>query len=441
VSSSTKSLPSPKENLFSFATAVGAYILLFLFLYSTLFFFGFINLLPNETNLLKWDAGYYFSIKENGYIHFWFQSSNSAFFPLFPYTWRLLHVNSLGISLINLLVFFTALWFLFREFSFSRMQMLICVSVPSSIFFFLPYTESFFFLFSSLLLAGLSRNNTKLILISLFLCSVTRATTLFFIPAILVMEFFSEREFVTWQKIKNVALYIFAALAGLFTVVLIQFAQTGVWFAFARQQVKYWGHRFSWPAIPFCTFGEDKIIWLDGLALFFGLLAFVCLLIFLIRYLRKSDHPLLRNRAFWFSAMYLFMTTVYSLFFNRHTVSGTTTLISINRYLFSTAFFFVFLHELWRSVQLNRRTTGIFATVLLLTAFLLGLGMALPFLKEYSSYHRTTFFFIGFACYAALYLLVLHKRYSAYAGTVLFSINVLLSVYVFTLFIAEKWVA
>jgi hypothetical protein len=435
------SISNQKESLLSFLTAAGAYIFLFLFLYSTLFFLGFITSIPDDKNIIRWDANWYESIKNTGYYHFWFQSSNSAFFPFFPYAWRLFHVGPIGISLINLFVFFTGAYILFRQFSFSRLQLLICISIPSSIFFLLPYTESFFFLFSALLLSGLHRNNTRLILLSLFLCSVTRATTLFFVPAIIVMELFAEKKLITAQKLKNIFYYCLAALAGLFTVVLIQFAQTGVWFAFAKMQVKFWRHRFSWPRIPFCSFGDDKIIWLDGLALFFGLLASACLLIFFIRYLRKSSHPLLQNKAFWFSATYLFMTTVYSLFFNEHNPSGATSIMSINRYLFSTAFFFVFLHSLFLTFSLNIKTTGVFILTLLLTCLLLGLGMPLAFLKEYQSYHRTTFFFLAFSFYLALYLLVLRKECSAYAGTVLFTVNVLLSVYLLFLFITEKWVA
>jgi hypothetical protein len=430
---------SHKQQLPAFASAAAAYILFFVFIYASLFFFGFITEVPNTNNIVRWDAGYYQSIKDSGYQYFWFLSSNSAFFPFFSYVWRLFHVGAIGISIINLFVFFTGAYLLFREFSFSRLQLLICVSVPSGIFFFLPYSESFFFLFSALLLLGLNRNNKRLILLSLFFCSLTRATTMFFLPAIIVMELFAEQPFITRKKILRTLYYSFAALAGLFTVVLIQYIQTGVWFAFAKMQAKYWKHHFSWPHLPFSS--VDKIIWLDGIALFFGIVATVLLLIFFIRYVRRNDHPLLKEKAFWFSTTYLFMTIVYSLFFNQHNEAGATSLISLNRYLFSTAFFFIFLRGLFGYLTLNKKTIAIFISLLIVTSILLGLGRPLSFLKEYHSYHRATFFFLGFAFYLGLCLLVLHERYKTYAGAVLFSVNVLLSVFLLFLFIQQKWVA
>jgi hypothetical protein len=424
-----------------FLFAVGIYVFAFTFIYAVLYFLGLINILPDKDNIVKWDAGWYGTIKDNGYQYKWYQASNSAFFPLFPYAWKLLHVKAIGICLVNFIVYLTGAFLLYVNLGIRRVHLLCYMAIPSAIFFFLPFSEALFFLFSSILLVGLFKGNIKMILVGLLLCSITRATAMFFVPAIIVMEVFNSEKLFSKQSLKNIALYSFVSLLGLMLVVLFQYSQTETWFAFAKQQFKFWHHHFSWPSAPFVSYGEDKIIWADGLALFFGLLATSLLLAYTVKFFLKKADGLMKNKAFWFSATYLFMVTVYSLFFNEKNVFGNTSLVSMNRYLFSTAFFLCFIGILLKEVQLNKTSVLFYVGVLLLTLVLLGIGMPLPFLKEYTSYHRATIFFVAFGSYLLLYLFLKHKSLGTHVGVFLFTINILLSVYLLTLYMKGLWVA
>ncbi len=73
------------------------------FLYATLM----VPAIPNETNLISWDAGYYRDIANTGYDVHDGNLSRLAFFPLFPLVWEIAHVGVWGIVVINILFFAT----------------------------------------------------------------------------------------------------------------------------------------------------------------------------------------------------------------------------------------------------------------------------------------------------------------------------------------------
>ena len=77
------------------------YFSLFIVLYVILCLIGLIEYFPNNVNLVSWDAVWYNGIKDNGYYYDPSRQSSVAFFPLFPYLWRLIGVNAVGISFFN----------------------------------------------------------------------------------------------------------------------------------------------------------------------------------------------------------------------------------------------------------------------------------------------------------------------------------------------------
>lgn len=416
------------------------YIVAFSFLYLCFYFLGYIDALPCEENIINWDAGYYDFIKQSGYIHHWYQASDTAFFPLFPYVWRVLHIGGLGICAFNFFVFFAGLYILHKAFQIRSLYALCFISMPSAIFFFLPYTEAFFFFFSSLILAGLHKNNRSWVIAGLFFCSLTRGTSMFFLPAILFTEIAGADDL--RRAIKDAFYYALATLAGLAVVVLIQYAQTYEWFAFARQQTKFWGHKFNWPHLPFVTYQEGKIIWLDGLALFFGMLAITILLLFAIKFCFSSKDPVLRQKPFWFSVVYLSAVTLYSIFFNPRSDGGFTELVSINRYLFATAFFLLFFTESLKIFSANLKTAAVYFSIGLLAWFSLGVGGATtPLTALFASWHGAIIFCAGLSLYTFLFYFLLNRRYASHLATALFCFNLALSVHVLSLFIHIQWVA
>jgi hypothetical protein len=429
-------------NFKSFLIIPLIHVSLFVLFYLIFSFFGIITEFPTNDSILRWDASWYNSIMKNGYQYFWYEASNSAFFPLFPYLWKLLHVNAIWISLINYLICLFGLYLLFKHFEIEKKIILVFLAIPSSIFFFLPYTESLFLLCTSIFLVGLKNDNLKWIVVGIFLSSLTRATAMFFIPSIIIMEVFFANQLMDKKVWKNILLYSLVSLIGLFVVVLFQYALTAEWFAFAKQQVKFWHHRFSLPGIPFVTYGGSSILWLDALALNFGFIASLLLVVFGVRFLLKKSIFNFKDKPFWFSATYAFMVTVYCIFFDHKSYEGGTELVSLNRYLLSTSFFLVFLNGLIQRISYSFKNGLILFSIILFSSILLGLGRSLLFLDAlYQNYHRSTIFFIVIMLYFFMYYFLMHPRYKREVSVMLLCINLILSVIVYHLFIQNNWVA
>ena len=429
-------------NLKSFLTIPLIHFFVFILLYLFFSFFGLVKEFPNAENIIRWDASWYSSIAKNGYQYFWYEASNSAFFPLFPYLWKIIHVDSLGISIVNYLMCMSGLYLLYKYFEIEKKILLIYISLPSCIFFFLPFSESLFFLCTSVFLIGLKNNNQKWILIGLFLSSLTRATALFFIPSIIIMELFFADQFFSKSAWKNILYYSIISIVALLLVVLFQYSLTGEWFAFAKQQVRYWHHHFSIPGLPFVTFGGDSIIWLDGIALSFGLLATFLLLVFGIRFLFKKEVFQSQNKSLWFCITYAFTVTLYCIFFDHKSYEGSTELVSLNRYLFATSFFLIFLNEMIKNVSFNYKYLSFYLFVILLSAVFLGLGRPLSFLNSmYQNYHKSTIFFTIIISYLLLYFFIKNEIFGKEISTILFYTNMILSVFVFHLYLQNHWIA
>src|SRR6266581_636352 len=94
------------------------------------------NILPlmNDANLCNWDANWYCRIKETGYYYIEGQQGTMAFFPLFPFVWKLTMLNATGISLLNLLIFSVSFFFLARTLKLGFVSSLLFLSTPSLLF-------------------------------------------------------------------------------------------------------------------------------------------------------------------------------------------------------------------------------------------------------------------------------------------------------------------
>lgn len=419
------------------------YISLFFFAYWSFYLFNLFAEHPTKENLCNWDAYWYHKIKTGGYQFSWDEPSSSAFFPLFPYVWRLLHLNPFGICVFNFAIYLAGLIILFRHLKLSVSHIFLFMSVPSSMFFFLPYTESLFFLFCAIFLAGLRTGNNKLVITGLFLSSLTRATAMFFIPAIIIMELMNEPAFFSKASLKNTGLYIITAASALFIVVLVQYYQTHEWFAFVKQQVKFWGHKFSWPGFPLISYSVGSTLWIDGVAFITGLTAMCIVTVFFLKKLRCIAVPLFANRTYWFSACYIVAVTIYSLFFNNKAGAGQTSLDSLNRYIFSTAFFCVFLWESFNYFSFSLKNISILVVITAAGFLMLGLcGPPLAFIdKARFGKYGTLLFFFALLNYILYYYLTTLKPYGKYVLFVLAGFNIFLTAYLLNLFLSGTWVA
>lgn len=419
------------------------YLVLFIFVYITFYFFGFFKIFPNNVNLTSFDGFWYQNIKNYGYQYNWYEPSSSAFFPMFPFAWKILHLNSIGISCLNFIVFASGIGLLKHHLNFSTTKLLLYLSFPTGIFFFIPYTESFFFLLSSIFLVGLHKNNQKLIFIGILLASVTRATAMFFIPSIIIMELLNSEVFFSKSFLKNIFLYSIASILGLLIVVLFQYSQTGEWFAFAKQQIRFWGHSFSIPGFPLISHEGEKTLWMDGFALFTGITSSFLILIALItKFFFKQLDFYFSNRPFWFSSLYICMITIYTMFFNAKSMDAQTTMNSINRYIFSTAFFPIFFIYCLQYFKLNIKYFIIYFFICIFSFLLIGMGgEELHFLAISGNGKYSFLFFCFLFVYISMHYFSSHIKYGKEISFMLFSLNVILATICFNDFISMVWVA
>ncbi len=136
--------PGRKEYVQTFLLVVlyaaGFYGLQF-FLYSA----GMVQGIPNETNLTAWDAHFYKFIVDNGYKSP-LEPAHMAFFPLFPFIWKLSHVGVWGICVVNIVLFAIGFSVLSGLFKLNSQNKILWLSIPAIYFTFIPYTEALFFL-------------------------------------------------------------------------------------------------------------------------------------------------------------------------------------------------------------------------------------------------------------------------------------------------------
>lgn len=282
------------------------------------------GLLLKESNFLNWDAEHYFLIKEIGY-----EGIRIAFFPLFPFLWKLLQLSIYGGAIMNGLIFLISFFGLSRLLKLSAPEILLFISIPSFIFFYLPYSESVFFACSFLIIYGLQKNNLKLILAGLFLASLARPAFTVFFPALVIVEFLQNK----WKvALRNLSLYFITIILGLLCVGYIQYLDTGEWFKFFSVQ-KHWGNFLQIPQLPLSSWSGNFIIRLDGAAFLIGIMSGLFLTAYLIKL--KSLRHLQIPAEVIFSLAYLGGITLSVLLFR----GGS--LFSLNRFVFTTPFVIV----------------------------------------------------------------------------------------------------
>lgn len=154
-------------------------------------------IVPGEFNEVAWDIGWYYSIVRHGYHFSETELSSVAFFPLFPYTWKLLKLDFLSCQILNGITFLAGSFLLYKIFKPKWILLLYSMAVPSAFFYFVPYSESFFYLFGAFILIGFYKKNPYLIISGLFLSILTRSAASTFIPALVItglIEYFIHKK-------------------------------------------------------------------------------------------------------------------------------------------------------------------------------------------------------------------------------------------------------
>ena len=274
----------------------------------------------SASNFLNWDAKHYHWIASKGYEGF-----RVAFFPLFPLIWRFLTVGATGIVIFNSLLFLISFYFLIKSLQLKRFEIVLYLSIPSFIFFYLPYSESVFFALSVALIWGLQKKLFWLTLLALFLCTLSRPAFTILIPALIVMELVCEKR--NFQMVFRIFMYCIISLIAIAIVGLIQYQDTKKWFEFFSVQAG-WGNHLQTPHFPLSSWGGNMIARLDGVAFIFGLISGVCLVLYIFRvnFMKAKSIP----KEVILSLAYLGGITLTVFLFR----GGA--LFSLNRFLFAT---------------------------------------------------------------------------------------------------------
>lgn len=412
--------PSVRKILLLALIHTSVLILALLILYQS----DLIPQLPHHLNVLGWDANWYQDIRSHGYQFLPDQQSNAGFYPGFPYLWKFSGLGSTGICILNSLLFLFSAMLLAKEFRLTSIQFLIALSFPASFFFFLPYTESLFFFSGTVLLIGWIRKNMMLFLAGVFLASITRATGTFFLPAFLVILLVcnkDQRRF-AWVGMGT-------SIAGLFAVTLIQYFQTGIWFVYFKAQAQFWERSFHWPKDIFTTWGGERMIWADGIALFIGLGSLALFARYSVRKILLHKNDFLPPIVL-FSLAYLSMVAMSIIFFNPKPADGTTTLFGIFRYTFAAPFLWVvFAHY---SVSVKPRVREVLLLIIITWAFWLSFG----------SYRHIQQFLYWTVISAYLLLHILPRYYPSlrHGWILVYLANLVAQVWLYGSFLEGLWV-
>jgi hypothetical protein len=149
----------------------------------------------NEEKFERWDAAIYhcISIKMYEIRNDCYGKVSAAFFPLFPLLWKVTNSTFIGISIINyfLFIFSVAILvllllketFINQVFTYS-----LLISLPSSIVYYLPYSESLFLFTMLIAVIGLLKDKYWIYFIGIYLLSTVRPATIFVGFSILFVE-------------------------------------------------------------------------------------------------------------------------------------------------------------------------------------------------------------------------------------------------------------
>jgi hypothetical protein len=376
------------------------------------------TLMPRHGNFLSGDAINYETIKNQGYSFDSSKQSTVAFFPGFPYLWRLTGLGVYGISILNMCLFLGGFAWLCRQFSPNRMEILIYLSLPPALFMYVPFSEALFFVPSALLLTGLLKRNTVMVIIALFLCSLIRSAANVFVPAIILMELIASDN---PARMRNILFYIISSLSGIFLVAWLQYSQTGQWMGFMTTQ-QYWEVKLRFPVFPLHTWGNMQ--YLDGVCLLAGLVAAGILINMILKFLRKGER--VYNKAYIFSLLFISGLTFFTIAFK----GGN--LFSLNRYLVPTAFFFVAFMFIVRERCFTYKQVA--ATMLFIFVFWLLFGSYVHI--------RVLLGYLVFTLYLSLYFLLNHAsfRTSKFSFYLLYALNILVQVHLFYKFLGDDWI-
>lgn len=404
------------------------------FLYVILSFLGFINGYPTSINLIQGDAIWFANIKEYGFSSLSGTTFDNAFFPLFPIIWRVTQLSPLLISLFNFLFMLSGFFLLKKTFHFNNKEMLLMLSIPSIFFCYTPYSEGIFFLSGSILLYGLKKD-FNFALLGMFMLGLSQSVFLISIPVILYSLLYNigpnqnnKKRFV------QSSLLILVSLISLLLSLFIQYIESGTFFTFAETK-----RSLSLPQLFFTTADNARLIWLDGLALFCGFASVITCCALLIRKFKNNLTYIAPSVLF--SICFVAVTTIAIVLFSPNNTAGGTSLLSMNRFIFSSPFFMVFLFVIFKNWSINKLTVFKFVVVSLLVWPLFNPQVIRLYLEQFSfPFNGTALYFGTVTIYCFSFFLVSRNAFQKALWSGLYVFNVAVQLFLFNQYLNSIWI-
>lgn len=401
---------------------------------------------PNNENVIQWDAVHYERISKTGYSYDKSSGGSDyifAFFPLFPFVWKLSCLPPIGVMVLNYILFVCAFLLVQKLFiaflSPSWLNVLFAWAMPSIIIFLIPYSEALFMLTVSAGLYGMARKKYALYFIGFFLASLCRPAYTFLFLSILcveVLDLFNHRN--TLRFIKSFFAKSLPLILGTLTVGVIQWLEHGQSiFKFVEVQ-KYWNNVLQWPGKPVDWSHEGfglnvAVVWIIALPL----------LVFLLVHALKQVKQIMRknaSRATYSVKQYILLVSVF------FTVGSTLFILMFRggslhclfRFTLCTPFFYVLLAYGFDYIK-NFKWTRRFIVWMVLAS----LGMLMLDKAEYSQ--QWNFSDFGFFVLCATLLFWIMQEFSSLrlyriglATTVL--ANLFWTAYLLNMYLNNGWI-
>jgi hypothetical protein len=396
-----------------------------------------------------WDAALYRRIRDEGYTNSdRLAKEKLAFYPLYPYLWRYLHIDGLFIVIFNYLLFGAGIIVLFISLVPQAQEnypvFVLSLLFPTAACFYLPYAESLFLFTLALAVFGIMRRNYWLFFAGAFLFAMTRPSALMFLAALgaaNTIYLFRHRNIKSW--IRGFITQLSPGILGYACVTWVQFRKSGSWMA-------YFESMDIWPTESgyFNTITDWSLegFGMTVFAIFFvALPALIYVLYTLYHSFRKPETVVESSlfkgtsefqRAFLLlvSLLFISINLIYTFLSSGNVLNG------FSRYTMAVPFFFIALYLLIDKLgaqQLLRR----------ILAFMLGFLLLFVFLNNvnYGSGHRLAFSNAGlfismllFALYVFGTNLSLRQRWICLACLLIPAL--VWQTYLYNMFLSDAWI-
>jgi hypothetical protein len=397
--------------------------------------------LTNE-NYLHWDGSNFFMIRNNFYSN----AKNGgeyylAFFPLFPFIWKISCLPPIGILFLNYLFFSISIIIILKLFYEKKLilnQLFISLLFPGLVVFLIPYSEATFMLMVTIGVYGFIKNKYWLYFLGFFLAAMTRSSIIILLISFICAEFiflFQHRSFKT--MVKNVFFRVLPVLTGTFAVLLIQYIQgSGSFFKFF-EAYKYWNRTFSIPHNlrdwSLESFGINiGVIFLLSIPLFFLIIRIFINQITKNNKILSINYQFAKDYLFILSALYIVGHTLFVLFYQGGSLNG------LFRYTINTPFFYILLGTVYDKIKNVSKEIRQFVFWILFLTGLFILGLA-----NYSTYWNFSdlgYFIICFAMFFWLFNEYENLKLYKIGLILLLFINIVWTTYLFNIYISNGWI-